>query len=335
MDNQQFTKLPIFFIVGRPRSGTTLLRTLFDAHSHVCIPLETPFICLMYSKYGYINKWDNDRFLSFYNDLMAQPKMNEWTLNKEELKNEITNLPSDINYASLCKWVYTKYISFYDKEKINIVGDKNPPFSLSIALLRKIFPEAKFIHLIRDYRDNILSVQKVDFESPYVASLATRWVFYNRKIEEQKQKNPELFYTIKYENLVSNPEKYLSQMCKFLDVPYQQEVLKFFNKKEEVLKAYSVDQVKKYHSNLMKPVNTDNIDNWKNKMTEKDIKIADVIAGSYAEKYGYFRKYPFSFSFYFLQLPGIIFGKSWYLLESMIMSFPFSIKMSFINFWNK
>ena len=43
IDINKIKELPIFFIVGSPRSGTTMLRTIFDAHPNVSIPLENPF----------------------------------------------------------------------------------------------------------------------------------------------------------------------------------------------------------------------------------------------------------------------------------------------------
>lgn len=43
---------PFIFIVGRPRSGTTLLRTLYDAHPNVNIPPECQFVVNLYGKYG-------------------------------------------------------------------------------------------------------------------------------------------------------------------------------------------------------------------------------------------------------------------------------------------
>ncbi|NQU34666.1 MAG: sulfotransferase [Bacteroidetes bacterium] len=51
---EQLNKIPFFFVVGRPRSGTTLLRTLFDAHPNVSFPPECQFIINLYPKYGKI-----------------------------------------------------------------------------------------------------------------------------------------------------------------------------------------------------------------------------------------------------------------------------------------
>ncbi len=57
--------IPIFFVVGRPRSGTTLLRTLFDAHPNVLVPPECQFIINLYPKYGKVTNWSKKNLESF------------------------------------------------------------------------------------------------------------------------------------------------------------------------------------------------------------------------------------------------------------------------------
>ena len=66
----ELSQIPFFFIVGRPRSGTTLLRTLFDAHPNVTIPPECQFIVNLYPKYGKTSNWTESLLLSFHEDLL-------------------------------------------------------------------------------------------------------------------------------------------------------------------------------------------------------------------------------------------------------------------------
>ncbi len=50
--------IPMFFILGRPRTGSTLLRTLFDAHPNVIIPQEWPMLLLLHFQFGKVKCWD-------------------------------------------------------------------------------------------------------------------------------------------------------------------------------------------------------------------------------------------------------------------------------------
>ena len=69
IEGQALSSMPLFFIIGRPRSGTTLLRVLFEAHPHVLIPPESPFIISLYKKYGKVTTWDDRVIREFCEDL--------------------------------------------------------------------------------------------------------------------------------------------------------------------------------------------------------------------------------------------------------------------------
>jgi len=81
--------LPFFFIIGRPRSGTTLLRTLFDAHPNVTIPLECPLIKHLSDKYQHIRLWDAPLLNMLYQDVLKQQKFDTWFINKDDLKESL------------------------------------------------------------------------------------------------------------------------------------------------------------------------------------------------------------------------------------------------------
>ena len=66
--------VPFFFILGRPRSGTTLLKTLFDAHPNVKIPPELPIFLPLYQKFKHVKTWDREHILSFV-DHVFQPNV--------------------------------------------------------------------------------------------------------------------------------------------------------------------------------------------------------------------------------------------------------------------
>lgn len=334
-DKNKVKSLPFFFIIGRPRSGTTLLRTLFDANPEVIIPLECPLIIDLYSKYGKTKIWDKKKLLSFYVDIQNQREFESWTIDKDKLKDDIFACEGETSFNSMCKIIYYNYISFFDKKDIKLLGDKNPVYSLYsfyTKRLIKIFPEAKFIHITRDYRDNILSIQKIDFEAPILPLLAYRWKYSFKQINKVKNKHPELFYTIKYEELVKDPGYHLQNLCDFLKIEYSLEMLEFRKKKDEVLKVHS-ELIEKYQKNLFAPINTTKINLWKKQMSDRDIKVADMVVGKYAELSGYSRKYKkLNILIYLCILPAIIYGRLWYLLiKYFIDKLPYKTRMRIIK----
>jgi hypothetical protein len=326
-------KLPVFFIIGRERSGTTLLRTLFDAHHHVNIQIEFHFILILFYKYHKVTDWPAARLNGFYNDVVRLPRFQLLTIDKEKLKENILACEGDCSFGELCKVVLMNYVSFFEKGEIVLLGDKCPYYSLYCEMLLKVFPEAKFIHLVRDHRDNVMSMMKVNFESKFFSSLAYRWKYYNKKIEKSKKKYPDSFYTMKYEDMVSEPERYLKEMCAFLNVDYDEGMPEFYKKKDEFMKTYPAGVFTKIHRNLFQKITNEHIYSWKKKMQEKQVKKADFIAGTMAEKYGYERKFKNKNLLLLLTtLPGCIYGRLYFYYNSMVNILPFGLKLRYIYF---
>lgn len=331
-ENQPVSRIPVFFILGRPRSGTTLLRTLFDAHPNVAIPLECAFIINMEPRYGKITSWNRELLLSFFADVQRHIKFDTWKLDLEVLKQDLLRYEGNYSFQDICKVVYLNYRSVFAKEEVRWIGDKNPVYATYTPKLIRLFPDAKFIHLMRDPRDNIISLKNVDFEGPFVALLAYRWVHSAKRIFRLKQKYPEKFYTIRYEDLVSDPKKYYLEMCQFLDIPYNGLVFDFYRQGPEILKAYNVELVMKYHKSLLSPISTDKVNLWKTQLPPMDIRVAENVAGKWLEKYGYERRFSRLDPVAFLRsMPWQVYGWSLYFVRALIDLLPFAMKIRIKN----
>ncbi|OQX72106.1 MAG: hypothetical protein B6D61_15210, partial [Bacteroidetes bacterium 4484_249] len=130
-DKKAIESLPFFFIIGRSRSGTTLIRTLFDAHPSVNISLECPFILSLHKQFGGTNNWDRKTLLDFYNSLQKQSFVNyynfsEMNFNHSQLKEDILACEGNCSFQTLIKLIYFHFVSDFDKTGIKILGDKNP-----------------------------------------------------------------------------------------------------------------------------------------------------------------------------------------------------------------
>ncbi|NVO01942.1 MAG: sulfotransferase [Bacteroidetes bacterium] len=323
--------IPFFFIVGRARSGTTLLRCLLDAHPEINIPLECAFIVHLSSKYGKKTNWDEESILSFYQDLQQYPKFHFWTIDKEKLKKDLLNSVGKNSYSNICKVVYFNFKSFFPKSEIKLLGDKNPSYSFHTKKLLKLFPDARFIHITRDYRDNIISMINAKFEAKIFSSLAFRWKFSNKAVIKQKKLTPERFYTLRYEDLVEKPESYIKDICQFLKIDFIPEMMDYHSKLEELKKIYPAELINRHHKSLFQPINADKIYSWKKLLTEKQIKICDNVVGSFAEELGYERRYKRSFFMYMSCLPGMFYGRLLPFAMGIINKLPLNLRMKFIN----
>lgn len=320
--------IPFFFIIGRPRSGTYLLRSLFDAHPNVTIPTECPMIVNLYPKYGHKTSWQRKDLLRFYHDVCFHGAFRKWDLDKEKLKESLLNYEGKHRFQTLIKVVYLHSESSFPKEDISLIGDKNPVYSTNTEKVLKAFPEAKYIHLTRDYRDNLHSIKKVDFEAPYVPLIAYRWMFSARKILKIKQAHPDQFLTIRYEDLVSAPKKHWKEIADFLGIHYDESVFDFYKYRDASFKNHPDKEVKKYHQSLSDPINTKKIGVWRKTLSEKEVRMCDYVVGKYAELSGYERKFKeSSIQLKIKSFPGKLYGRSSFLFGDFLDILPFRIRV--------
>jgi hypothetical protein len=310
--------VPFFFILGRPRSGTTLLKMLFDAHPNVKIPPELPIFLPLYQKFKHIKTWDKEQILAFI-DHVFQPGVFKNRI-QENLKidralftEDLLKLENTCTIQDLLIKLNEHSFSIFPKQEILLVGDKNPVYSVYMKRLINIFPKAWFICIIRDYRDNYVSLknlQEVILEAPVLTLQIARWVYVTKLFLACQNRFPDRFYLIRYEDLVTKPQESFRELCAFLSIPYAPEVFDFYRKKEELIKTFPTPVMEKIHQSLMDPVNTGRMDLWKNQLTDLEVKIADQIAGRTADLMGYSRKTKrFSFVVYLKSLPMAVYGK--------------------------
>lgn len=322
--------IPLFFIIGRPRSGTYLLRSLFDAHPNVVIPTECPLIVNLYPKWGKTKQWNKKKLLRFYDDILFHKEFHKWDIDQEALKKDLLSFSGEHSFQSLIKVVYLHSHSAFPKKEITLVGDKNPVYSTNTHKVMRAFPDARFIHLTRDYRDNLVSIKKVDFEAPYTPLIAYRWRHSARLLDKLKKRHSAAFYTLKYEDLVSQPQQEMKKLSKFLEIPYHEEVFDFYKQRDASFKNHPDKELKTYHQSLSNPINKEKIGVWKKNLSDKEVEMLETVIGEYSELSGYERIYKTkSAGMRFKALPGILYGKASYLFADFLDLLPFRLRIKF------
>lgn len=288
MTIEEINKMPMIFIVGMGRSGTTLLRTILDAGEECVFATESKIIIHLKQKYNHKKNWSIELIDEFLTDLYKETKFRvSWGISKEELREKFVSLPMEkITFPLLCKMIYLSYPSFFPKNKIKIIGDKNPTYSIFIPELLEIFPDAKFIHLIRDYRDCILSNKRL-FKRQSLFALSQLWKIYNSWITVYSKKFPDRFYFLKYEDLAIEPEKKVREICQFTGLEFNLAMLDYHEKLNEKYDKEANILIPHVHPNLLKKVNTENIGKWKTEFSLEDQKKIAFILDEYGCRYGY------------------------------------------------
>ena len=270
------------FIIGAPRSGTTLLRLILTTHSGICIPPESLFFSELESKYGNTSNllYQVEEFL---NDIYSErfPKFREWNISRNLLLNNLKNI-QNLTYAQAVETVYQTYRQQFDPVAL-IWGDKNPCHIHCLDKVWRHFPESSVILIVRDFRACYNSVQKIlknpDTENiwsgPRTLEAMIRQFSQVIDLTEKYHKKCKQFYLIYYEELVRQPLIQLTRLCEWIGVNFEHPMLKFYQKNiESSLVLPSQIQL---NPNTFKPINTERINAWQHELSFTELKIVELM----------------------------------------------------------
>lgn len=274
------------FFVGRGRSGTTLLRSMFDSHPRMAIPYESHFPVTMglrrslYESAGAVN---TEMFLS---DLFRHYGFKRWGIPEDNIRQAFSEISgADLTLADALRLTYRTYARYHGKDRY---GEKTPGFVVSIPLLAELFPESRFIHVLRDGRNVALSYLEGGWGPKNLVEAAVYWKrFVQKGRRDGQQLGPERYVEVRYEHLVENPEEQLKRLCDFVGLDFDEQMLRYFERRE-VLPGRLRPHLKAAHQNLLKPPTT-GLRDWRRQLSVSDAALFDVVAGDLLNELGYER----------------------------------------------
>lgn len=286
-----------FFILGNPRSGTSLLRLILNNHDKIVVPPESGFMLWWskkYSNWTKANCMDTAQVDEFVTDISSSKKIETWDLDYDILKNKIKqNLPAD--YLKVCQQVYITYACQRTKQPV-LIGDKNNYYIHHLDEIAHLAPTAKYLHIIRDGRDVACSYKalaELNTDSQYkpvlpieIADIAAEWTDNNTEILEFSKKIPSSnFLSIRYEDLIMKTEDTSRLLCAFFQISYDCNMLLYYKNNqlnnEEPLKT--IDWKLK---TLEKP-DKNNINKFKDLLSPQEIEKFNQIGEKVLRKFEY------------------------------------------------
>jgi len=283
---------PVVFIVGCPRSGTTLLRHIVSAHPQIVITPEAHWIPLWFEKrIGLTPK--GLVTVELISELLAHTKFALFRLGREELLT-LAGSGEPISYASFVTGIFDLYGKKRGKK---LVGNKTPDSVRRMDSLHALWPHARFVHLIRDGRDVALSMMnwpKVQHKKPGtfatwkddpVSTAALWWELNVRRGREAGESlGPELYCEMQYEHLVAHPEQESAALCAFLGLPYDESMLHFHE-------AFVNTDAHLGARHDWQPI-TPSLRDWGTQMLAEDIELFEAAVGDLLDELGYARAFP-------------------------------------------
>lgn len=280
---------PYFFVVGCPRSGTTLLRRMLDVHPGLAMmPRETHFIPRIYERRAGLTA-EGEVTPAVVEELLADRHFAQLGIDREALEQLLTR-EEPTPYASLVGRIFDLQGRARGRE---LVGDKTPGYVRHLRTLNALWPETRFVHLIRDGRDVCLSLLEwrkgprlagrfsTWAEDP-VSTTALWWEWHVRLgREDGLSLGPQRYRELRYESLVSNPERECSAVCDFLGVPYDDAMLGFHRGRERGAPGRGA-------KGAWRPL-TAGLRDWRTQMPAADVELFEAAAGELLEDLDYGR----------------------------------------------
>lgn len=269
-----------FFILNAGRSGSTLLNRILNEHPELGLPTEQYFLGPAIFKYHFYN-------YMLWKDLMQvivgelwDARKHTWELNLKEIIPEIIDL--EVGKRSLGQVVESLFRQVIDKPQW---GDSTPLNTVYYKELYHLYPNAKYIFLIRDGRDVVASYKnggKDAFgELAQVEASSQRWSLHATALQWYKQRTTVL--EVKYEDLISDSDDALNRICQFLEVGPMIENWRNYTAHVPQSEFFEPS----HHDAVRQVPFPDSIGNWKSILSEKEANYCHLKMKVHLKGYGY------------------------------------------------
>ena len=285
MSTDKIPDLPYVFVVGCPRSGTTLLQRMLDAHPMLAVANDTHFIPQAIEK---VRAGD---------ETLLSAERVEFVRNYKRTARlgidlrAVDRAAAETNsYTEFVSALYAEMAKFHGKP---LAGEKTPDYVRHIPLLHRLFPNARFVHIIRDGRDVALSTLqwahehkgpgRFDLWQDQPLAVCALWWAWQVGSGHQAgvQIGPRHYLELLYEDLTSEPETQLRRVSEFLDLPYAPEMVNFHAGKSRAGMNLSAKQA-------WLPA-TSGLRDWRKDLSTIDQALFDALSGTLLQDLGYQR----------------------------------------------
>jgi hypothetical protein len=279
---------PYVFFVGCPRSGTTLLRRIGDAHPELAIIRELHWLPRWWEGRVGVTP-DGDVTRELVHRLVAHPRFARLEVPAERVAELVADGRGK-HYADFVTALFDLHGQIKGKR---YVGEKTPKYVRHLPTLNELWPHTKVVHLIRDGRDVTLSVldwkraernagRFPTWDEDPVTTTALFWECNVRLGRETGTLlGPDRYHELRYEALVVDPELECHKLCDFLALDYDPAMLRFHEGRTTPRPGLSAKKARL-------PV-TAGLRDWREQMAPGDVALFEAAAGDLLEELGYER----------------------------------------------
>lgn len=277
MAKDPVTSYPPFFVVGSARSGTTMLRLILNSHPEVAVPPESRLVIELWPPSGEVRVED------YLAQLGAHRQFQAWHLDVADIR-PLFEGAERVSYRRAIEATYVAFTRAHGKSRW---GDKTPRYVENITRLNELFPEALFVHLVRDGRNVALSYAHTDFGPKTVSKAAAIW---KRRVSAGLQDGRALggdrYLEIKYEELAETTEAVVKNICVFLGIEFDPQM---FDESERAKGA--TDRAQRFNPHVTGEAIAETRA-WQDDMPADQVEVFEAVAGNVLSQLGYERRFP-------------------------------------------
>jgi hypothetical protein len=277
---------PYVFFVGCPRSGTTLLRRMGDAHAELAVIGELHWLPRWWERRVGLTP-EGMVTPELLDKLLAEPRFHKLNLDDEA----VAGLVDDGQPKHYTRFVTELFDLHGGVRGKRLVGEKTPGYVRFLPTLHSLWPQARVVHLIRDGRDVALSLfdrtrtsrrawRLPTWEEDPATTAALYWEWNVRLGREAGARfGPDRYYEVRYEALVADPELECRKLCEFLALAFDPIMLRFHEGRRRAEPGLSPKKA-------WQPI-TPGLRSWREQMTPVDLLRFEAIAGDLLSELGY------------------------------------------------
>jgi hypothetical protein len=272
-----------FFIVGSGRSGNTLLRAILTGNPELAIPPESYVLgpaVRDYRRLGFL-PW---RMLArvVLGRFQFHPQFETWQTDVPEVYRAVAGC--SVEYRSLAKIVDELYRAYARRHQPNARrwGDKTPANVYHLPRIHAVFPNAAYLHMLRDGRDVVASYLDAGFYDS-AEDASQRWLESVDLVREFGRRLPKNRYLeVRYESLVRNPEPVIRQVCRYLGTTYRQVMLQHRERVDDL-----GDTDASHHAGLYRSVDDRSVGTWRERLNADQRRVVEKQLRSRLSALGY------------------------------------------------
>jgi sulfotransferase family protein len=283
---ESFDRNPYVFIVGCPRSGTTLLQRMLDHHPQLAVANDSHFIPRVIKNVAVGT--DPPLTPELVESVRTYRRFYRLGL-QDAVVDEVARKTH--TYGQFVSALYSAYGRLRGKP---LAGEKTPDYVRYLPHLHALFPWARIVHIIRDGRDVALSTLEWahenkgpgKFELWREEPVAVCALWWRRQVgtgrQDARHLRPSRYREIRYEDLVARPEATLRDLSAFLGLPFSPEMLAYNEGKTRHDPKLSAKKA------WLSP--TPGLRDWPTQMDERDVELFEALAGDLLSDLGYERR---------------------------------------------